>query len=60
MPMISASDKPALEINSEIMDRYTPQQAKFYYDAAKYPTYLEQLGIKFPITENPPAAAPSK
>ena len=20
----------------------------FYYDAAKYPTYLDQLGIKYP------------
>jgi aminobenzoyl-glutamate utilization protein B len=21
---------------------------KYYYDPAKYPTYLEQLGIKYP------------
>jgi aminobenzoyl-glutamate utilization protein B len=28
---------------------------KYYYDPGKYPTYLDQLGIKYP-TVRPPAA----
>lgn len=55
VPMLTAADKPALEINSEIMALYRPELRKFYYDASRYPTYLDQLGIKFPLLEKPPA-----
>jgi aminobenzoyl-glutamate utilization protein B len=54
--MIGAADKPALEINSEIMARYKPELSKYYYDPARYPTYLDQLGIKFPTLEAPKEA----
>ncbi|MBS0505278.1 MAG: amidohydrolase [Proteobacteria bacterium] len=57
-PMLAASDKPAVEINRDTMARFKPELAKYYYDPAKYPTYLDQLGIKFPITEMPKDAAP--
>ena len=30
------------------MDRFKPELRKFYYDPAKYKTYLEQLGIAYP------------
>ena len=30
------------------MARFRPQMRKFYYDATKYKTYLDQLGIKYP------------
>jgi aminobenzoyl-glutamate utilization protein B len=56
VPMITAADKPALEINSEIMARYKPELSKYYYDPSRYPTYLEQLGIKFPVLEAPKQA----
>jgi len=60
VPMISATDKPALEINEDTMDRYKGQLKKFYYDPARYPTYLDQLGIKFPVLAKPAGgAAPS-
>ena len=36
---------PVLE---EIMERFRPAMRKFYYDASKYDTYLDQLGVKFP------------
>ena len=52
-PMITAADKPATEINADIMARYKPELSKFYYDPSKYPTYLDQLGIKFPLLEKP-------
>jgi aminobenzoyl-glutamate utilization protein B len=55
-PMIAATDRPAVEINSEIMGRYKPQLSRYYYDPARYPTYLDQLGIKFPMLEKPAAA----
>ena len=41
------------------MDKYRPEMKKYYYDAAKYSTYLEQLGIKYPTvrTDSAPATA---
>ncbi len=56
LPMISATDKPAIEINTEIMARYKPELSKYYYDPTRYPTYLDQLGIKFPTLEKSPTA----
>ncbi len=47
-PLISPSDKPAIELNKEKMEKFAPELKKFYYDPAKYKTYLEQLGIKYP------------
>ena len=47
-PVISATDKPVITRNSDIMATYRPLMAPLYYDAAKYPTYLDQLGVKFP------------
>ena len=41
-------DKPAIWLNKETMEKYRPQMQKLYYDASKYNTYLEQLGIKYP------------
>jgi aminobenzoyl-glutamate utilization protein B len=41
-------DKPAIWLNKETMERYRPAMQKLYYDASKYDTYLEQLGIKYP------------
>lgn len=55
LPVISADDKPAIEINADIMARYKPELSKYYYDPARYPTYLDQLGIQFPMLEEPAA-----
>jgi aminobenzoyl-glutamate utilization protein B len=35
------------------MAEFRPAMRKFYYDPAKYPTYLEQLGVKWPTLEKP-------
>jgi aminobenzoyl-glutamate utilization protein B len=35
-------------LNLEKMSKYREQMRKFYYDPAKYGTYLEQLGITYP------------
>jgi aminobenzoyl-glutamate utilization protein B len=55
LPMIAAGDKPAIEINTDIMARFKPELSKYYYDPARYPTYLDQLGIAFPTLEKQPA-----
>jgi aminobenzoyl-glutamate utilization protein B len=48
-PLIRPEDTPAIEFNREIMAKYREQMRPFYYDSAKYKTYLEQLGIKYPV-----------
>ena len=45
---IRDGDVPATWLNKKIMDQYRGEMKKFYYDPAKYDTYLEQLGIKYP------------
>ncbi len=47
-PFIGPNDQPAIWLNAEIMAKYRPEMKKFYYDPAKFKTYLEQLGIKYP------------
>jgi aminobenzoyl-glutamate utilization protein B len=47
-PLIRPEDKPAIDLNAKIMEKYRPEMKKYYYDATKYKTYLEQLGIKYP------------
>jgi aminobenzoyl-glutamate utilization protein B len=44
-------DKPAIWLNTKIMEQYRPRMKTMYYDPSKYDTYLEQLGIKYPTVE---------
>jgi aminobenzoyl-glutamate utilization protein B len=46
--MLSSSDQPAIHRNDELMEKMRPKMEPFYYDAKKYPTYLDQLGVKYP------------
>ena len=55
-PLMSATDKPAITLNQGIMAQYRPQMTKFYYNPAKYKTYLEQLGIAYPTVRPAPKA----
>ena len=59
IPFLRPTDKPSIWLNQATMEKYRPEMRKFYYDAAKYPTYLDQLGIKYPTirTASTPAAA---
>jgi len=50
-PLMRAGDKPAIWLNRDIMARYRPEMRKYYYDPAKYKTYLEQLGITYPTVK---------
>jgi len=51
IPFITAKDPPPVYLNKEKMDQYREQMKKFYYNPAKYKTYLEQLGIVYPTLE---------
>jgi len=59
-PLIGQEDKPAIDINQELLNRFRPSMRKFYYDPAKYKTYLEQLGVTYPTVRatTPEAGAP--
>jgi aminobenzoyl-glutamate utilization protein B len=50
-PLIRPQDKPAIELNKAVMDRFRPEQKKYYYDPSRYKTYLEQLGISYPTVK---------
>ena len=50
-PMITEDEKPAIYLNTEIMEEFKPQLEKLYFDESKYDTYLEQLGIKYPTVK---------
>ena len=52
-PVLSKDDKPPVTINAETMGRHRAAMRKFYYEPARYPTYLDQLGIKFPTLKKP-------
>ncbi len=46
--MLSAEDKPDIHRNDELMTKMRPAMEKFYYNSAKYASYLDQLGINYP------------
>ena len=54
VPLIRETDQPAIELNTAIMQKYKPALQKYYYDPAKYKTYLEQLGITYPTVRPAP------
>src|SRR3546814_10698859 len=47
-PVLTAEDRPAIQLNEKVMKEMRPQMKKYYYDPARYSTYLEQLGIAYP------------
>ena len=54
-PLMASSDQPAIWLNAEKMEKYRAAMRKYYYDPAKYETYLQQLGITYPTV---PALVP--
>jgi aminobenzoyl-glutamate utilization protein B len=47
-PLIGPDDRPAIWLNAKTMKDFRPLMEKYYYNPAKYPTYLDQLGINYP------------
>lgn len=50
-PFIGPDDDPAIEKNADIMALFKDRLEAFYYDPARYSSYLEQLGINYPQLE---------
>ena len=50
-PLVRPQDKPATFLNAKIMAEYREKMKPFYFDPARFKTYLEQLGVPYP----PPA-----
>jgi aminobenzoyl-glutamate utilization protein B len=59
-PLIRPEDKPAIWLNAQTMAKYRPEMKKYYYDPTKYKSYLDQLGIKYPIVRTSPPSQPGK
>jgi aminobenzoyl-glutamate utilization protein B len=47
-PFIEKDTPAAVWLNRTTLEKYRPEMKKYYYDSAKYKTYLEQLGIAYP------------
>ncbi|MFZ5972638.1 MAG: amidohydrolase [Bacteroidota bacterium] len=47
-PLVGEKDQPAIYLNQKIMMEFAPKLKPYYYNPAKYKTYLEQLGIAYP------------
>ncbi len=47
--LIRDTDTPAIHLNKKIMDTYREEMKQYYYDPSKYDSYLEQLGIDYPV-----------
>jgi len=51
---VGPNDVPAIWLNRETMERYRPEMRKYYFDATRYQTYLEQLGVAYPAVRKEP------
>ena len=52
-PLMRPVDRPAVWLNTDIQGRYRSELSKYYYDPSKHATYMEQLGIKYPVLRKP-------
>lgn len=52
IPLIGEKDNPAIFLNKKINDEFSPKLKPFYYNPAKYKSYLEQLGIIYPTVKS--------
>jgi len=55
IPFITKDTPAPRFLNEGILSKYREQMRKYYYDPSKYPTYLDQLGIKYPTVRTTPA-----
>jgi aminobenzoyl-glutamate utilization protein B len=56
IPFIAPTDQPAIWLNEGIMARWREQMRPFYYDATRFETYLDQLGIEYPTIRTRPVS----
>ena len=58
IPFIAKDTPPPTWLNKAILEKYRVEMKKYYYDPSKYPTYLDQLGIKYPTVRTAPTFQP--
>jgi aminobenzoyl-glutamate utilization protein B len=51
--LLPEGTEPPIFLNAEKMERYRPLIQPFRYDPTRFDTYLEQLGITYPVLEKP-------
>ena len=51
--LIPEGTEPPIFLNAEKMERYRPLLEPLRYDPTRFDTYLEQLGIQYPVLEKP-------
>ena len=54
IPFIKKDTPAPTFLNEQILSKYREQMKPFYYDPSKFPTYLDQLGIKYPTVRTTP------
>lgn len=50
--LLREGDEPQIHLNEDIMATYRDKMRKFYYNPEKYDTYLEQLGVDYPMVKS--------
>ena len=58
-PFITPDDKPAIWLNEGIMAQWRERMRPYYYDPARFDSYLEQLGIEYPVVRTRPISEDS-
>lgn len=55
-PFITEDDKPAIFLNEGIMAQWRERMRPYYYDPSRFDSYLEQLGIEYPVVRTRPVS----
>ncbi len=56
--LLRPEDRPATWMNADVMARFRPEMRRWYFDPARFPSYLAQLGIAYPTIPDPGAPCP--
>jgi aminobenzoyl-glutamate utilization protein B len=48
-PLIRPEDQPPTHLNRKLLEQYRPAMKPYYYDPSRHPSYLAQLGVKYPV-----------
>lgn len=52
-PFIRESDRPAIDMNADIMDEFREEMTSYYFDPDEHDSYLDQLGVSYPTLRQP-------
>ena len=58
-PFIRPQDRPAIDLNADVMARHREQMRRYYYDPSRGGTYREQLGVQYPTVRRADGSCPA-